>query len=579
MNKSKFEILKLVTSGNALLERARKTLTDAQSEKVRELSGRIPATMSPPDRAVEVVFAGQYSAGKSSILKTLTGRDDIAIGAAITTQDAHTYEWDGIQVIDTPGVHTQLRPDHDEISYRAIADADLLVFVVTNELFDSHLAQHFRKLAIERDKVHEMMLVVNKMRRCVKGNSPDMQAIIREDLRKVLTPFSPEDFRISFIDAEAALESALESNTDIAAALWRKSGIDLFTQELNRFVRERGLTGRYSTALYNLEQILQEALCCESSGDKDVDALEELLLQRRRALMETQERIPRAVEGEIQRIGTEIRDEGRKLAELVHGKADQKAVDTKLKEAQARVQLQTEKLGHSIQETIIKHMKALDERVGAISESELAKELFPRLSHRIEETKISSDTMGKLKTAAEISQKLGGFLIKNSFTSKGGGLAGLFRLNQYSGTAAHETVKTIGHFFGKSFKPWEAVKWTKGIANAGRVLAVAGTVLTFVLQYKEDADAANLEIELRNSRAAIRSGFNNAAHTIEMHYDQATASYVTMSLSTEIESVDKQLIELRDMQQSRSDLFQSIIGLLDDTRKMIRDLHTKADEI
>ena len=84
--------------------------------------------------SIRLVFAGQYSAGKSSILKMLTGRTDIAIGAGITTQQAHTYNWNGIEVIDTPGIHTELRPDHDEISYEAIASADMLVFVVTNEL-------------------------------------------------------------------------------------------------------------------------------------------------------------------------------------------------------------------------------------------------------------------------------------------------------------------------------------------------------------------------------------------------------------------------------------------------------------
>ena len=119
-----------------------------------------------------LVFAGQYSAGKSTILKALTGREDIATGAGITTEKALTYNWEGIKVVDTPGVHTELRLDHDEITYRAIADANLLVFVVTNELFDSHLGQHFRKLAIERDKAHEMMLVVNKMRRCARRQQP-----------------------------------------------------------------------------------------------------------------------------------------------------------------------------------------------------------------------------------------------------------------------------------------------------------------------------------------------------------------------------------------------------------------------
>lgn len=571
---TKFEVLEWAAAGNELLERSRNKLSSSPSETVRLLAGRIPTAILSAENSVVLVFAGQYSAGKSTIMKALTGRDDIAIGAGITTEKPHTYDWEGVKIIDTPGVHTELRPDHDEITYRSIAEADLLVFVVTNELFDSHLAQHFRKLAIERDKAHEMMLVVNKMRRCAKGNSPEAQNVIREDLRKVLTPFAPEDLHTTFIDAEAALESRTETDEPIAKALWSKSGIEPFLQEFNSFVRQKGLAGRYTTALYNLEQVLQEALASESTGDKDVDALEELLLQRRRAMIETQDRIPRAVEGEIQRAGTQIRQEGRKVADMINGAADQKAVDLELQAAQDRVQRHAEQLGQSVQGVIGKHMKDLDERVGAILNSELAKELLPRLAHRIEEANISPEAMSKLKKASDISSKLGEFLIRNSFTPKAGTLSGLFKLNQYSGTAAHEAVKTIGHFFGKSFKPWEAVKWTRAVANVGRVLAVAGTVLTFVLQIKEDADAAQMEKDLRESRSAVRSGFNDAAHVIELHYDKATNAYVASTLTTEIETVDSQLAELREMQTSRSRLFDDLLCLLDETRKMIRELHS-----
>ena len=124
---------------------------------------------------VKLVFIGQYSAGKSSILKLLTGRNDIVIGAGITTQKTHEYDWNGLKVVDTPGIHTELNADHDKISYAEIAAADMLVFVITNELFDSHLAEHFRKLAIDKDKGKEMILVVNKMERTANGNTSYQQ--------------------------------------------------------------------------------------------------------------------------------------------------------------------------------------------------------------------------------------------------------------------------------------------------------------------------------------------------------------------------------------------------------------------
>lgn len=578
MATEKFELYQWTTIGNNLLFRSRQCLATAPSEKMQMLAGRVPAEILSSDKSVNLVFAGQYSAGKSSIMKVLTGREDIAIGAGITTEKTHTYDWGGITVVDTPGVHTQLRPDHDEITYRAIAGADLLVFVVTNELFDSHLAKHFRNLAIERDKAHEMMLVVNKMRRCAKGNSQEAQNVIREDLRKVLAPFTPEDLRTTFIDAEAALESKTETDGEIAKILLKKSGVDGFTQELNRFVREKGLSSRYTTALYSLEQILQEALASESTGDKDIDALEELLLQRRRALLDTQDRIPRAVEGEIQNASSQIRQEGRKVADMINGSADQKAVDQELQAAQDRVQNLAEQLEKSVQVVIGKHMKALDDRVGDIANSELAKELLPRLVHRIEQASISPEAMKNLKKASDISSKLGEFLVRNSFTPKTGTLGGLFKLNQYSGTATHGAVKAIGKFFGKSFKPWEAVKWTRTVANVGRVFAVAGTVLTFVLQIKEDADAAQLEVDLRESRSAVRSGFNDAAHVIEMHFDKATQSFVSSAISSEIENVDSQLDELRNLQQTRSDLFQSLLGLLEETRELIKSIHSTESE-
>ena len=130
----------------------------------------------------------------------------------------------------------------------------------------------------------------------------------------------------------------------------------------------------------------------------------------------------------------------------------------------------------SDEEPIGKQLKNLDESENLILDSELAKELLPRLTQRIGDASISPETMEKLKQGADITSELGKFLVRNSFKGVGE-WGGLFRLDLHSGTATHSAVKAIGNFFGKSFKPWEAVKWTRAVANIGRVLAVAGTVL------------------------------------------------------------------------------------------------------
>ena len=556
--------------GQALINRAKKVLKDAPFDKVRDFAQRVPGEVAPPDESVQVVFAGQYSAGKSSILKALTG-EDIEIGADITTQKVQQLDWKGIKVTDTPGVHTELRPDHDKITYEAISKADLLVFVITNELFDSHIAEHFRKLAIDREKAHEMLLVVNKMQRGAEGNTPEVQNTIREDLRKVLAPFTPEQLRISFVDAESELEARAERDEELRRIFRRRSGFDGFIDNLDEFVEEKGLAARYTTSLYTLEQVLQEALAAEESDDIDVDALQELLTQKRRAWVEGKARLSQSVESKVQQTTSKIWQEGHKVADLIRGDADEDAVNRELIAAQDRVQDYTVELSELVQKEYHENDLAVRERVGQIAESEFVKELLPRLTERVQGIDIDPEVLSKAKQGADVTHRLGQFLVKHSFNPTDG--ASLFKLGQYSGTATHSMVKDIGHFFGKSFKPWEAVKWARIISNVGRVLNVAGFVLSIVLQLKEDADAAKMEQELRESRTAVRAGFGEVAHAVELHFDEATNTYVDETIGKRIAEVDEQLEELRNMQQSRSELFQELTGLLEDTRSLISEMH------
>ena len=165
----------------------------------------LPQTVYDNEKPISIVFVGQFSAGKSTIIKALTGIQDIKIGSGIQTEETQTYDWNDIEIIDTPGIRTSLRPDHDDITYDAIAKADMLVYVVTQELFDDNIGHNFRKLLLEKDKAGEMILVVNKMEDI--GNTTSNRDIKRNDLRKVTEPYSPEDLRTVFIDAQTYLDS------------------------------------------------------------------------------------------------------------------------------------------------------------------------------------------------------------------------------------------------------------------------------------------------------------------------------------------------------------------------------------
>ena len=51
-----------------------------------------------------IAFIGEYSAGKSSMVAALTNRRDIKICPDITTETTTAYDWNGIKLIDTPGL-------------------------------------------------------------------------------------------------------------------------------------------------------------------------------------------------------------------------------------------------------------------------------------------------------------------------------------------------------------------------------------------------------------------------------------------------------------------------------------------
>ena len=87
------ELQQWTKKGQDLLKKAKRVLRDAPFDKVQDLTSRIPSTVASDDEALQVVFVGQYSAGKSSILKVMTGREDIEIGGEITTQQAQQLDW------------------------------------------------------------------------------------------------------------------------------------------------------------------------------------------------------------------------------------------------------------------------------------------------------------------------------------------------------------------------------------------------------------------------------------------------------------------------------------------------------
>lgn len=524
---------------------------------------------------IRLVFAGQYSAGKSSILKMLTGRADIAIGADITTQQAHTYDWNGIEVVDTPGIHTQLRPDHDKVSYDAIASADMLVFVVTNELFDSYMADHFRKLAIDKDKAGEMILVVNKMDRTAEGNTREQQNVIREDLKKVLAPYTPEQLNLSFLDAESYLESIEERAEDpeLADELVARSGYSQFIETLNRFVEEKSIPSKLTTELYVIDECLEKAIkeLQPKSFDADIDALEENFMQQKHLLIEVRERMQQEVKDIYIAAASQIRDIGLDAANLLVEGCKQDEVEDELQKSIRKAEDIIEKCQSDAVEVIDARLNEMGQQFEVIENSEFSRNLKSRLSGKFEGL---PERMQKIISNAGLGfQKAGQVALNNAYKA---GTQGGLKLTNFSGSTIHQMVLKAGHMVGFKFKPWQAIKITKGIAIGGQVLSVLGVGLSVFMQIKADQDNDRIRENLKNNRQNIRSQFNVAANELEDYARQYIKENVNRPLETSIATIDGNIQEIRDTRLNRSASCRQLENLQKECRLLIQDIHTES---
>ena len=522
------------------------------------------------DDSIRLVFAGQYSAGKSSIIKMLTDIKDIVIGPGITTEEVKDYEWRGLCIVDTPGIHTVLRPDHDEKSYKEIASADMLVFVITANMFDSDLAEHFRELAIEKDKAGEMILVVNKMNGTAGGNTIEQQNIIREDLRQVLAPYTPEQLYLCFLDAKSYLESLSESDPEIKEILIERSGYDNFINTLNQFVEDKKLASKNTTKLYMLDEQLQDVIKSLEPQDEDQDiaGLEENYLQQRHTLITKELQLRQELSAIFSSASSEIRGIGRDAANLLVENCDMEQVETKLSEYMQQVEDITEQCQQSAKVIVEEGLKDIVHRLDDEERSSFTQELTASLTDRFDTL---PEHVKKLLEGAGPGLKKVGDAIYNKAVNPNPGLK--LNLANYSSSSVHNMILKIGHKVGYKFKPWQAVKLSKDVAIGGQVLGILGVGVSVFAQIKSEQDEDKVRVELKKSRENIRSKFYNAADGLEDYGRKYIQDEVENPLSDPIKEIDEAIDRIRSNRTNRNKAIRELEDIQKECRNLIRDIH------
>ena len=82
-----------------------------------------------------IVLFGRTMAGKSTLKEFLTNGagDSIGKGRQRTTRDVRSYNWNGLEIIDVPGVCAADGGDDEGVALEAVKHADLVLFLITDD--------------------------------------------------------------------------------------------------------------------------------------------------------------------------------------------------------------------------------------------------------------------------------------------------------------------------------------------------------------------------------------------------------------------------------------------------------------
>jgi len=481
-----------------------------------------------------IAFIGQYNAGKSTLIKALTGDPAVRISAEICTDEVTEYSWKDVLVVDTPGIYAG-RTAHDSLTLEKISRSDLLVFVVPNELFNPQGGDFFKKVANDMQRVGQMVLVINKMSREIGEPETLLSSILQ-----VIEPYHYNDFYTCFIDADSYLQARYETDEEEKTFLVGESNFDNFLNALQKLIERNELSAKLVTPLHKAVDLLEKSYNFLATNDQLTRDLLELLRRKENILRASQIRSKNIYRSILNELEYEIIMIAEQVASKVNGYHSEEEINKEINNSEqgidSLVKLKITEIGSSITTEMINLETKLQELEGSLLGKKIKREIEIELQHKKKQKNYDLNESGSstyLKAAPEILQGVG----------------------KFASQASRDIVYNIGKSLGVKFKPWGAFKGANFIRGLGPVLAGLGFALDIFLSKKEEEDERNFEQQLIEMRAKIRQDYRELALQIKNSYE--------VNISSEIQFYDE---ELKDIESQKEQLRNS-----DETKKKVVD--------
>ena len=256
---------------NSLREKEEAMLKDAD-ESLTMLKNKQTASSA----YYTVSFMGRTKAGKSTLHSVLLGginNEFIGVGSERTTRYNYVYDWNGIRIIDTPGIGAPGGEDDVEIAEDVADESDLICYVVTS---DSIQETEFNFLKKMKDRNKPVIILLNKKDNFLRSSkkkeaflanplewfTKDGEDSIQGHLNRIHTYVSKNhefhNYRVVPVHLLAAKTALLETNPEIKRKLMEGARIQEFLTTLSDMIQSSGVIMRsqtiYNAAVYHMER-------------------------------------------------------------------------------------------------------------------------------------------------------------------------------------------------------------------------------------------------------------------------------------------------------------------------------------
>lgn len=460
---------------------------------------------------LRLAFVGQYSSGKSTIISALTGNKDILIDANISTDKTTEYRWNNIILMDTPGILAGKVEEHDERTKAALKECDLIFYVLTSQLFDDVIFNNFIDLAYNQHLADKMFIVVNKMNmeygdyaQLVQNYTASLQNTFKE------RGYDFSAFPVAFIDVNDYLEGVKDGDDEFIQV----SNFEKFINDLNSFVSSKGLIKKqFDTPVRILQSYAKNIAISEVDQN-----LAEFYRQFEQRLSISERELKRDVSNVLYSFET---DAMTKVSALSSGigsleEAEWKAQQEKLnKTLQQSINATSTKIEKVVEQNYMDLLKEVEN----FGQRDTLAKYISSIDAKLNSPNISIEERNNLNY-----QKKALDWLKSGAAKVGDmapGVNGIWGgISNASGSQLHNIVLNVGHFFGKNFRPWEAVRWASNIAKVAKFgIPIVAAGIDIWMQLRDEKKENERLQQIKESKNQFITGYQGELNKVKGQFE------------------------------------------------------------